>query len=69
MFAYNICRTLSTQNFFDTLLEVSKLCKANGSLLIVDKIQTGLGRTGPMIAFSPLTAMSHWLTTNHEDGG
>ncbi|WP_313631298.1 acetylornithine transaminase [Enterococcus devriesei] len=30
---------------------VAKLCKANGSLLIIDEIQTGMGRTGNFYAF------------------
>ncbi len=33
------------------LHEVSKLCKENNVLLIVDEIQTGLARTGKMFAF------------------
>ena len=32
----------------DYLQEVKKMCKENGSLLIVDEIQTGFCRTGPM---------------------
>ncbi|OJG36939.1 acetylornithine/succinylornithine family transaminase [Enterococcus devriesei] len=33
------------------LQAVAKLCKANGSLLIIDEIQTGMGRTGNFYAF------------------
>jgi acetylornithine/N-succinyldiaminopimelate aminotransferase len=35
------------------LEEVGSLCKGNGSLLIVDEIQTGFCRTGPMFATGP----------------
>lgn len=33
------------------LQSVAKLCKENGSLLIIDEIQTGMGRTGTFFAF------------------
>ncbi|MBO0450670.1 acetylornithine transaminase [Candidatus Enterococcus murrayae] len=33
------------------LQAVAKLCKENGSLLIIDEIQTGMGRTGTFFAF------------------
>lgn len=33
------------------LQSVAKLCKENGSLLIIDEIQTGMGRTGTFYAF------------------
>ena len=44
------------------LEEVSRLCKANGSLLIVDEIQTGFCRTGPMFAIGPLNVGADFLT-------
>lgn len=34
----------------DYLAQVDELCKENGSLLIVDEVQTGFCRTGPMFA-------------------
>lgn len=33
------------------LQAVAKLCKENGSLLLIDEIQTGMGRTGTFFAF------------------
>ena len=33
------------------LQAVAQLCKENGSLLIIDEIQTGMGRTGTFFAF------------------
>jgi acetylornithine aminotransferase len=33
------------------LQAVERLCKENGSLLIIDEIQTGMGRTGTFFAF------------------
>jgi acetylornithine/N-succinyldiaminopimelate aminotransferase len=44
------------------LENVSRLCKANGSLLIVDEIQTGFCRTGPMFAVSETKAQADFLT-------
>lgn len=31
--------------------EVKELCEANGTLLVIDEIQTGIGRTGTLFAF------------------
>ena len=36
----------------DYMLELSKKCKQNGALLILDEIQTGFGRTGELFAFN-----------------
>jgi len=44
------------------LENVSRLCKANGTLLIVDEIQTGFCRTGPMFAISETGAQADFLT-------
>jgi acetylornithine/N-succinyldiaminopimelate aminotransferase len=44
------------------LKEVSRLCKANGSLLIIDEIQTGFCRTGPMFAIGPLNVEADFMT-------
>ena len=41
---------------------VSKLCKANGSLLIIDEIQTGFCRTGSMFAIDGLEMEADFLT-------
>jgi len=44
------------------LEQVSRLCKANCSLLIIDEVQTGFCRCGPMFAISPLSAEADFLT-------
>jgi acetylornithine/N-succinyldiaminopimelate aminotransferase len=44
------------------LEEVGRLCKVNGSLLIVDEIQTGFCRTGPMFAIGPMNVEADFLT-------
>jgi acetylornithine/N-succinyldiaminopimelate aminotransferase len=44
------------------LEQVSGLCKENGSLLIIDEIQTGFCRCGPMFAISPLRVEADFLT-------
>jgi acetylornithine/N-succinyldiaminopimelate aminotransferase len=41
---------------------VSRLCKANGSLLIIDEIQTGFCRTGPMFAIDSLDMEADFFT-------
>lgn len=41
---------------------VSRLCRANGTLLIVDEIQTGFCRTGPMFAIGTTGAEADFLT-------
>ena len=46
----------------DYLRTVSELCRANGSLLIVDEVQTGFARTGPMFATSAAGARADFLT-------
>lgn len=47
----------------NTYLEsVSRLCKANRTLLIVDEIQTGFCRTGPMFAIGETKAQADFLT-------
>jgi acetylornithine/N-succinyldiaminopimelate aminotransferase len=38
------------------------MCRKNGSLLIIDEIQTGFCRTGPMFAVSPLHVEADFLT-------
>jgi len=44
------------------LENVSRLCMANGTLLIVDEIQTGFCRTGPMFAIDGTNAQADFLT-------
>lgn len=44
------------------LLEVESMCKSNGSLLIVDEIQTGFCRTGPMFVTGSLGVKADFLT-------
>jgi acetylornithine/N-succinyldiaminopimelate aminotransferase len=44
------------------LEEVSRLCKKNGTLLIVDEVQTGFCRCGTMFAISPLNIEVDFLT-------
>jgi acetylornithine/N-succinyldiaminopimelate aminotransferase len=44
------------------LENVSRLCRANGTLLIVDEIQTGFCRTGPMFALAETKAQADFLT-------
>jgi acetylornithine/N-succinyldiaminopimelate aminotransferase len=42
--------------------DVSRQCRANGALLIVDEIQTGFCRTGPMFAIGATKAQADFLT-------
>ena len=42
--------------------EVSRLCRANGSLLVVDEVQTGFCRTGPLFATAAAGAEADFLT-------
>ncbi len=44
------------------LREVSRLCHANGSLLVVDEVQTGFCRTGPLFATAASGAEADLLT-------
>jgi acetylornithine/N-succinyldiaminopimelate aminotransferase len=46
----------------DYLTEVDSLCHKNGSLLIVDEIQTGFCRTGPMFVSGSLSVTVDFLT-------
>jgi len=46
----------------DYLEQVSLMCKANGSQLIIDEIQTGFCRCGPMFAISRSYAKADFLT-------
>ncbi|HET6475419.1 MAG TPA: aspartate aminotransferase family protein [Thermoleophilia bacterium] len=42
--------------------EVARLCRANGSLLVVDEVQTGFCRTGPLFATAAAGAEADFLT-------
>jgi acetylornithine/N-succinyldiaminopimelate aminotransferase len=46
----------------DYLHQVGMLCKKNGSLLIIDEVQTGFCRCGPMFAISRSCADADFLT-------
>jgi acetylornithine/N-succinyldiaminopimelate aminotransferase len=46
----------------DYLRELSRLCRANGSLLVVDEVQTGFCRTGPLFATAAVGAEADLLT-------
>jgi acetylornithine/N-succinyldiaminopimelate aminotransferase len=46
----------------DYLRELSRLCRANGSLLVVDEVQTGFCRTGPLFATLAAGAEADLLT-------
>jgi acetylornithine/N-succinyldiaminopimelate aminotransferase len=46
----------------DYLENLSHLCRANGTLLIVDEIQTGFCRTGPMFAIDDTKTRPDFLT-------
>lgn len=44
------------------LSEAQKLCHENGSLLVVDEVQTGFCRTGPMFVSGALGVKADFLT-------
>lgn len=46
----------------DYLVEAKRMCKENGSLFIVDEIQTGFCRTGPMFVTDALGVEADFLT-------
>ncbi len=46
----------------DYLKRVSDLCRKNGSYLIIDEVQTGFCRTGPMFAIENLNIKTDFLT-------
>ena len=49
-------------NFPGYLEEISQLCQKNNTFLIIDEIQTGFCRTGPMFAMGALDAQVDFLT-------
>ena len=50
---------LPTEGYLET---VSALCKKNGSCLIIDEVQTGFCRTGPLFAIDGLNVKPDFLT-------
>jgi acetylornithine/N-succinyldiaminopimelate aminotransferase len=50
---------LPAEGYLET---VSALCKKNGSYLIIDEVQTGFCRTGPMFAIDGLNVKPDFLT-------
>jgi len=46
----------------DYLRELSRLCRANGTALVVDEVQTGFCRTGPLFATAAAGAEVDFLT-------
>ncbi|HTX69014.1 MAG TPA: aspartate aminotransferase family protein [Thermoleophilia bacterium] len=46
----------------DYLRDLSRLCRANGTLLVVDEVQTGFCRTGPLFATAAAGADADLLT-------
>lgn len=46
----------------DYLRELSRLCRANGTVLVVDEVQTGFCRTGPLFATAAAGAEVDFLT-------
>jgi len=44
------------------LKEAGRLCRSNGTLLIIDEVTTGFCRTGPMFAIDPLNVEVDFMT-------
>ncbi len=55
-----------SQEFIDVLVELSK---SNNFLIVVDEIQTGLGRTGDVFAFEKFNFTPHIVTSAKALGG
>lgn len=53
----------------DFVLECARLCREKDILLIVDEVQTGVGRTGKLFAFEHYDIMPDILTTAKGIGG
>lgn len=53
----------------DFVLEAEKLCKENDILLIIDEVQTGVGRTGKLFAFQNYGITPDIVTTAKGIGG
>ncbi len=50
---------IPSENYLE---QVSRMCRENGSLLIIDEVQTGFARCGPMFAISRTCAQADFLT-------